>query len=60
VVDLNILNELNALVRDQLDSFEKARNGSLTLPEKQEFRFRNEQIRVLLEQLESQFLKEGE
>ena len=49
----DILNELNELVRNQIDALEKAESRSLTLNETEEYAWRNEQIRLLFEQLEA-------
>ena len=48
----DMLTELNALVRDQLNAFDEARSRSFSQAEAERNAWRKEQIRMLLEQLE--------
>lgn len=48
----DMLTELNALVRDQLNAFDEARSRSFSQAEGERNAWRKEQIRMLLEQLE--------
>lgn len=48
----DLLTELNALVRDQLNTFDEARSRSLTQAEAEQYAWRKEQIKLLLAEVE--------
>lgn len=48
----DLLIELNNLIREQLNAFDEARSRSFSQTEAEEYAWRKEQIRMLLEQLE--------